>query len=319
MEAHFRKKSQPQFDLVFEGRGLGKKYKKNGFHLKGVDIDLRPGEITGVGAEDGNGKTTLFRIVAGDLLKSEGTLRFTHLSKKGKEKFNWAEAKKMLAYVPQELPQWYGSLKNNLHLEATLHDIKGKANEDAVEYIIHRLGLPEHAEKSWNELSGGYKLRFALAKALVWKPRLLVIDEPLANLDINAQSIVLNDLKYLAKSLRFPLSILISSQHLHEIESVADKIMFLKAGEVVYYGNIKDFGKERNENSFELECSYTLSEMEEILKGLDYNSLEHNGLRFIIHTPLEISQQELLQVLLDKQIEIGYFRNISQSTKKLFV
>ena len=194
-----------------------------------------------------------------------------------------------------------------------------KENEDAVNYIIHRLGLHQHENKSWSELSGGYKLRFTLAKALVWRPKILVIDEPLANLDINAQSIVLNDLRNLANSLRHPISILISSQHLHELESVTDNIIFLKQGEVVYNGRIKDFGKERDENSFEIECTLSLKELEIHLKGLDYNSIDHTGLRFVIHTPLAVSQQEFLQHLIVQGVEVNYFRNISQSTKKLFV
>lgn len=319
LHEHLKQNLHAQQAIIFEGIDLGKKFKKSNFYLQKINLVLRSGEITGVVGENGNGKTTLFRLVVGDLLHNEGQLCFPGLGHQPGTKPNWFQIKNQIAYIPQEIPKWQGSLRNNLHLAATLHGLIGKENEDAVNYIIHRLGLSRHEDKSWSELSGGYKLRFTLAKALVWRPKILVIDEPLANLDINAQSIVLNDLRNLANSLRHPIAILISSQHLHELESVTDNIVFLKQGEVIYNGRIKDFGKERSENSFEIECTLSLKDLETRMSGLDFNSIDHNGLRFIVHTPLSVSQQDFLRHLLAQNIEVNYFRNISQSTKKLFV
>ncbi len=310
---------RPQAELIFEGMQMGRHFVRSNFRLQGVDLKLRAGEITGVVGENGNGKTTLFRIIVGDLQASEGQIRYPGLGEPEWNHIRWTEVKNQIAYIPQELPKWYGSLRNNIHLAATLHGIEGRANEEAVNYILHRLSLVAHADKKWSELSGGYKLRFALARALVWKPKILVIDEPLANLDVNAQSVVLNDLRYLASSWRHPIAILISSQHLHELESVANNILFLREGKVIYNGRIKEFGRERVENSFELECALNLKELERRLQGLDYNTIDYDGLRFVIHTPLQIKQKDLLQKLLENKVEISYFRNISQSTKKLFV
>ncbi len=305
--------------ILFEGKGVGKRFKNTGFELSGIDLTLKIGQITGVVGENGNGKTTLFRICVGDLKENAGQIRFPDLEQNEWNQLNWQEIKKHIAYIPQELPKWHGSIQENLHYEATTHGLNPQENQKAVDYILHRLGLKEYAHRSWSALSGGYKLRFALAKALVWRPRLLVIDEPLANLDVKAQATVLNDLKNLSQSLKYPLAILISSQHLHEIERVADSILFLKAGKTVFYGNTSEVGKERLENSFEIECNLSLSALEEKLQGFEYNSLDHNGLVFIVHAPLHINSQNLLGHLLGKEVEIRYFRNISQSTKKLFV
>jgi ABC-2 type transport system ATP-binding protein len=68
---------------------------------------------------------------------------------------------------------------------------------------------------------------------LMWRPKLLVLDEPLANLDINAQQLFLQDLKFIIKSVRYPLAVILSSQALHEIESVADNIVFIKQGQTL--------------------------------------------------------------------------------------
>jgi ABC-type multidrug transport system ATPase subunit len=305
--------------IVFEGKNIGKKFKKNGFYLQGIDLQLKTGEITGVVGENGNGKTTLFRICVGDLEHSEGEIRYPDLGEVSWNKINWYKTKKHIAFIPQELPKWHGSLYNNLSLEATLHGFKGKANQPAVEEMLERFDLKEHLDKSWAELSGGYKLRFALAKALISHPRLLVIDEPLANLDINAQTVILNGLKNLIESRIFPVAIMISSQHLHEIERVADNLLYLKNGQEMYNGKTGEFGKERLENCFELDCDLSQAVFEQLLKGFAYNSVQHNGLVLIVRTPLHIQEKDLLQFLLAKEVKINYFRNISQSIKKYFV
>ena len=236
LEAHYLKQELPN-QVVFSCEKITRRFPKSNFKLGEVDLNLRLGEITGLVGENGNGKTTLFRIVVGELKHDTGSLSFPYLEAEQNGRIDWIKAKQHIAYVPQELPKWYGSLSNNIKYEAALRGIKGKENEEEVNFIIQRLGLEEHLGKTWGELSGGFKLRFALARALVWKPKLLVIDEPLANLDIKTQLIILKDLVDLSRSFRYPMSIIISSQHLHEIESVSDKILFLKDGQVIYYGD----------------------------------------------------------------------------------
>ncbi len=307
-------------EIVCKTQDLYKIFRKSGFTIEGVSADFRLGEVTGVVGENGNGKTTLFRIITGELAKDGGELRYPYLKDRfGVEMLDWPATKRHIAFIPQHLEKWHGSVRDNLHYELALHDIKGRMNEEEVEYIIYRLGLEEHQHKSWGQLSGGYRLRFALARALVWKPVFLVIDEPLANLDVKAQLVILNDLRDLANSYRYPLSVVISSQHLHEIEHVSDNIIFLKNGEVIYNGKTDDLGEGREENTFEFGCELALDEVEKRLGGFEYYSLEHTGLAFLIHTPLHISQMDLMQQFLSAGIEVSYFRNISKSTKKLFV
>jgi ABC-2 type transport system ATP-binding protein len=304
---------------VLETRNLGKQFGRSGFRLQNIDLQLRLGELTGVVGENGNGKTTLFRICVGEIIHTKGELCYPILGENRPNKIDWYKVKQQIAYIPQELPKWNGTIRENLLLEASLHGFRGKKNDEMVDYVLHRMELTSHVNKKWAELSGGYKLRFALAKALTWQPKLLVIDEPLANLDINAQNIILNDLKDIVLSRNFPVSILISSQHLHEIESVADKLLFLKEGSQVYYGNTADFGNERTENTFELEALISIQEFKTLMEDLPHSRVDYNGLVFIIHTPLHITEKDLLQHLLAKDLKINYFRNISQSIKKYFL
>lgn len=311
---------EPPSDLVFGSEGLGKTYRKSDFHLRGVDLQLRLGEITGVVGENGNGKTTLFRLVAGDLLHDEGSMAFPSMGQDStaRKGIDWIAVKERLAYVPQALPKWYGDLGDNLLYEAAIHGIQGADNLREVHFIVQRLGLSEHMERRWGELSGGFKLRFALARALVWKPALLVIDEPLANLDFKAQQVVLKDLRNLADGLRYPMSMLISSQHLHEVEAIADNILFLEQGRVKYNGPIQTLGEARDFNTFELRTPCDEKVLRGHLKAVGLLRIQDQGVAYVIQVPREVTHRELLRLLLDEGVEVTYFRDISRSIKQLF-
>lgn len=302
---------------VFEGRGITKVFRtaKHSFRLPEIDLELNLGEITGVVGENGNGKTTLLRIVAGDLQVSGGKLRYPAFEV---PEGDWYRIKQHIAFIPQHLPAWNGFLKENLHFTAAIHGIKGRENEERVDFVIHRLGLTKYEDALWSEISSGYKLRFELARALVWHPRLLIIDEPLANLDINTQQVFLQDLRYLAKSSLNPISILLSSQHLHELESIADNILFIKNGEILYNGKMKDFGKDRKENLFEIGTAASKASLMEALQQLKGLRIEDHGQTKTIHTPVNTEAGKLLQLLVDANITVNYFRDISTSTLKLF-
>lgn len=316
---HYQRQ-KPRRQTVFSCHELGKTYRSSGFRLHGVTMELRLGEITGVVGRNGNGKTTFFRLVAGELRNDEGTLEYPHIYQRTDlgTNIDWVSVKEQMAYVQQELPRWYGSLRDNLHYEAALHGLKGDDNEREVAHILERLGLTGHADKRWSQLSGGFKLRFALAKALVWKPTLLILDEPLANLDFKAQQIVLRDLRDLAKSFKYPLAVLISSQHLHEVEAISDSIVFLREGDVVYNGPLAGIGESRSYNVFELAAACDLATLRKLLNDPSYQRIHHSGVSFVIRADLDISGERLLNDVFAGGVEVEYFRDISRSTKQLF-
>lgn len=173
-------------------KDIEKQYKKSGFKLDKTNATFVLGEITGIVGANANGKSTLIKLIVGELAQDKGLINYPFFQQKFKRPLNWNDIKQRLAYIPQELTAWDGTMRENLHFEAVLHGLKGAANEAAVQFILDRLNLREHADKTWEELSGGFKLRFALAKALVWQPKLIVLDEPLANLDMMAQMVVLS-------------------------------------------------------------------------------------------------------------------------------
>lgn len=300
---------------VCVAKGLGKSYGREQFSLTGVDLELRAGEVTGLVGQNANGKTTLLRIVAGELRADTGSLDYPALSEGARD---WHRIKSQIAYLPQELPAWQGQLADNLHFDAALHGLLGADNEREVRFFIERFGLGAHVGKKWSALSGGTKLRFWLTRVLVWKPKLLILDEPLANLDVNAQGQLLQILLDLARSRRYPQAILMSSQHLNEVEAVASTMIFLRNGSVVFNGPRTSLGRDSDTRVYELGTSTDLSTVTELFDHPVHGPPVHNGVSIVIKTDDDVDAQSVLDTLRHGGVDVGYFRDISHSVRRLF-
>ncbi len=303
--------------IIFEGRGLTQSFQTRSitFALKPIDVILKQGEITALVGENGSGKTTLLEIIAGLVKGKNGYLTYPGLTSDRKD---WYSIKRQTGYIAQDLSGWYGLLADRLHFAASMQGIRGDENEEEVKFIIYRLGLEAYRNAKWEQISGGYRTRFELARVLVRKPKLLVLDEPLANLDVNTQILFLEDLRDLVRSVAHPMAVLVSSQHLHEVESVADNVIFLKGGEALYNGSVEDFGEDRDENCFEILSDISKADLMEILETVAYKRIETAGDHYIIYTAREVSTIDFLNIFVEKGISLKLFRDISKSTRKLF-
>lgn len=309
---------EPHRETVFRCEGLGYEYPNGKFALSDVSIELKEGEITGIFGGNANGKTTLFKLVVGQLAQTAGELTFPLLEPKAFGKPTWRVVKSDIAYVPQELPALHGTMEENLRFAAANSGVTGADNDLALDYIVNRLDLKPYLKSKWNELSGGFKLRIALGKALITKPKLLALDEPLANLDYISQLSVLRDIRALASSFRDPIAVLMTSQHLHEIEAIADKILFLERGRVKYYGEPGGVGSSSAANLFELDADVSERELREIFPAAKGFGVTHNGISFVIQASNTVTPKTFLALLADHGVVPNYFRDISNSVKQFF-
>lgn len=289
--------------------GVQKSYSSGHFSLKPLDLTIKAGEVVGVVGENGNGKTTLLRILSGYLNPNAGNLTY-YFQEEGL--LHDYQVKHEVAFIPQRIPRWYGSLKENLHFYASVNGFYGEENELMTDFMLARFGLTRFAKLSWNQISSGYRTRFEIAKILLKRPKLLILDEPLANLDINAQQTILNDLRVLSKSYRKPLGVVLSSQQLHEVEKIADKVLFLKNG-LLLHTQTKE---EATETVIEIETKNDRTELENALAHLAIQ-MKYNGGYYSISCA-GISATDLVKTLFEKGISVSYFRDISQSTKRFF-
>ncbi|MFT3795981.1 ATP-binding cassette domain-containing protein [Flavobacterium sp.] len=290
----------------------------SGFKLGPVSLELRQGEILGLVGENGNGKTTLLRLLCGELFASGGAIKYH---------FDYEDAydlRSQLVYIPQRTENWYGSMFENLQFTAASYGYRPEENKLVTELIIARLGLRKFRNFEWKSLSSGYKMRFELARMLLRKPKILLIDEPLANLDILAQQTILEDFRAIAKSPFRPLGIVLSSQQLYEVEKTSDQVIFLKNG--VQKNLHEDVAESENpQNSakkqlvIEFESSLTQGALAEIFNKHDMASLQFNGGTFIISFNGGVAVHDFMKMVVDHQIPLIYFRDISHSTRRFFV
>ncbi|TDM00498.1 MAG: ABC transporter ATP-binding protein [Flavobacteriaceae bacterium] len=302
--------SQDGTSLILSAKNISKSYGKNKFGLSDVSIELHKGQIIGLVGENGNGKTTLLRILAKEIQADSGEIQ-VNLKKNYSSTF---DLRTKLTYVPQRTPTWYGSLLDNLKFCASNYGIKGEMNEYYVYMMVIRFGLWKYRFLKWSELSSGYKMRFELARTFLRAPEVLFLDEPLANLDVVSQQLILEDLKNLAGSISSPLAIVLSSQQLFEVEKIADSVLFLKKGKPQF----NSAQMEGDSHIIELEVDATKMLLEEALSDFEIENIHFNGGMFTLTFNKSQSIEAILQKLISKSIKIKYFRDISQSTKRLF-
>jgi len=285
---------------------IGKTYHSGNFSLQPISLQINTGDVVGVVGENGNGKTTLLRCIAGQLALDTGELNFSQL-----QQADYYDIKHHLAFIPQRIPKWYGSLKDNLHFSAAIYGIKNEENTVMVDFMLERLDLTPYAHLNWSQISSGYRTRFEIARILLQKPKLLILDEPLANLDINAQQSILTDLRFMAKSVHNPMGILLSSQQLHEVEKIADTVLLIKNGSCLF----RTGEPEKTAQAFvvELETTAGRDTLQQVLNN--QGELTYNG-GFYTITAKELSAQDILSSLVNGKIPITYFRDITHSTKR---
>jgi ABC-2 type transport system ATP-binding protein len=287
-------------------REISKTYSAGNFSLHPISIQINTGDVLGVVGENGNGKTTLLRCMAGQLALDTGELNFAQLHNP-----DHYDIKHHLAFIPQRIPKWYGLLKDNLHFSAAISGVKDEENNVMVNFMLERLDLTPFAHLTWSQISSGYRTRFELARILLQKPKLLILDEPLANLDINAQQSILTDLRFMAKSIHSPMGILLSSQQLHEVEKIADTVLLIKNGSCLF----RTGEQEKTATAFVVELE-TTADRETLLHVLDEQSALHYNGGFYTITSKALTAQEIIVRLVNGNIPITYYRDITHSTKR---
>jgi NitT/TauT family transport system ATP-binding protein len=167
---------------ILQCRGVKKRFLSGTLALAGVDLDVAEGEFLSLLGPSGCGKSTMLQLISGLSRPSEGTIR-------------WANPRPSLAFVFQEatLMPWATALANAA-LPAEIGGLPRRAARAAAEEALARVGLAGFEDAYPRELSGGMRMRVSIARALVMKPRILLMDEPFAALDEITRFRLNNDL-----------------------------------------------------------------------------------------------------------------------------
>lgn len=290
---------------------ITKTYTKGRFRLGPISLTLHAGDLIGLVGENGNGKTSLLRILTSDLMYDGGKIDYNF------EYANQYDLRTKLVYIEQRTPVWKGGILENLEYTLAMYGIYGEENQLLTQLYIARFGLRKYRNYKWAELSSGYKMRFELVRAFLRSPKILLIDEPLSNLDIVSQQEILIDLKHCAMSPFRPLGIILSSQQLYEVEKNANNIIFLKEGSPRY---LNEENKDENNNCIiEFETSLSLQDLKEKLQNFEYKKIEISANSFLIYLKDGDQMKHFLDVSIKQDIPIIYFRDVSNSSRRFFV
>jgi ABC-2 type transport system ATP-binding protein len=212
--------------------------------IKDITFSVPQGQIVAFLGPNGAGKTTTMRILTGFLGPSSGSARIAGLDVNRDR----LEAAKRLGYLPEngplyenmtplELLQFFGEARG-------LIDMKLKSRIDTV---VDQCALQTVLEKPIGKLSRGYRQRVGLAQALLHDPEVLIMDEPTAGLDPNQ----IRDFRDNITNLAHSKTILLSTHILQEVEAVADRVLLVHDGRMVFDGSPADLKRERSiEESF---------------------------------------------------------------------
>jgi ABC-2 type transport system ATP-binding protein len=193
--------------------------------LINVTLDIEEGGFTALLGQNGAGKTTLINILAGNVLKTEGMVTIggynldTHA----------LETKRIIGIVPQETgydPTFpvYETLKK----QSGYFGIRN--NEATIDELLEALYLNDKRNSYIRELSGGMKKRFLIAKALVHRPKILVLDEPTAGVDIEMRHTLYD---FLFKLHQAGTTIILTTHYIEEAEKLCDRIVIIDSGKIV--------------------------------------------------------------------------------------
>ena len=216
---------------MLELKNIAKKYGNNVI-LDDISLQIKKGEIVSILGPSGSGKTTLLNLILGITDISSGKIIYD-----GEDITNVPLEKRGFNIVFQD----YALFPNLTAYENIVYGLRNKpgiSTEQDVQDFIHLLGLEEHLNKRISQLSGGQKQRVALARTMVMKPKILLLDEPLSALDGVIKESIKSKIKEIARE--FSLTTIIVTHDPEEALTLSDKVLIINDGEIAQYGTPKE-------------------------------------------------------------------------------
>ncbi|MFM7004796.1 MAG: ABC transporter ATP-binding protein [Limnohabitans sp.] len=208
--------------------------------LNRVSFDIEEGEFFGLLGPNGAGKTTLISVLAGLAKASEGRV-LVH----GHDVQNdYAQSRRLLGVVPQELVfDPFFSVREALRFQSGYFGVK--KNDAWIDELLDSLGLADKANANMRQLSGGMKRRVLVAQALVHQPRVIVLDEPTAGVDVELRQTLW---QFVAKLNRQGSTVLLTTHYLEEAEALCGRLAMLKQGRVLALASTSELLKSASSN-----------------------------------------------------------------------
>jgi len=293
-------------------RNLTKTY-ANGFQaLKGIDLTVSPGDFYALLGPNGAGKSTTISIISSLTLKSGGTVNvFGYDIDK-----DASGVKQQLGVVPQEFNfGMFEKVFDILVTQAGYYGIPRHIAIDRAEKYLTQLGLWDKRDSQARMLSGGMKRRLMIARAMVHEPRMLILDEPTAGVDIELRRSMWDFLTELNNQ---GTSIILTTHYLEEAEVLCKRIAIIDKGEIKEDTDMKSLLASLSVETFILDLKQSISALPSIhIPGIHLKSVDDHTLELSLEK--NHSLNDVFQILSSQGLVISSMRNKSNRLEELFV
>ena len=278
--------------------------------LDGISLDVRQGDFFALLGPNGAGKSTTIGIICSLVRKTEGTISvFQHDVDQ-----DFSSAKHLIGVVPQEFNfNQFEKPIDILITQAGYFGIKASIASVRAEKYLKQLGLWEKRNDFSRNLSGGMKRRLMIARALIHEPKLLILDEPTAGVDIELRRSMWNFLKEINGN---GTTIILTTHYLEEAENLCRNIAIIDHGKIIENTSMKSLLKMLDRETFVLDLSNEIDACPEI-DGYSISLKDQNQIE--VEIPKSESLNELFSELSKKNISIISMRNKTNRLEELFL
>lgn len=283
----------------------------NGFKaLKGINLSVQQGDFFALLGPNGAGKSTTLGILSGLVQKTSGTAEVMGFDV-NTEAFS---ARRYLGVVPQEFNfNQFEKVYDILIAQAGYFGLTHSQVKDEAEKLLKELDLWEHRNKQSRMLSGGMKRRLMIARALIHKPKVLILDEPTAGVDIEIRRSMWEFMQELNNQ---GTTIILTTHYLEEAEQLCRNIAIIDEGEIIKSTSVRNLLTQLNTEVFILDLNTTLPDNVS-LEGFDYKRIAEDGLEITVNRGQSINH--IFAMLTEQNIEVRSMRTKSNRLEELFV
>jgi ABC-2 type transport system ATP-binding protein len=291
-------------------QNLIKTYSNGVQALKGIDFEVEEGEFCALLGPNGAGKTTTIGIITSLVNKTSGTVTvFGHDIDRELE-----VAKSCIGLVPQELNfNQFEKVFDIVVNQAGFYGIPRARAKERAEKYLKQLSLWEKRDDMSRTLSGGMKRRLMIARALVHEPRLLILDEPTAGVDIEIRRSMWD---FLRKINQDGISIILTTHYLEEAENLCRRVAIIDHGKIIEQGSTRDLLAKLHTETFVLNLREPMQKLP-VLDGYAVSRVDDTTLEVEIHKSQDLNQ--LFELLSKNRLQVLSMRNKVNRLEELFV
>ena len=296
--------------FALEITDLKKTYDSDVVALKGINLAVKEGDFFALLGPNGAGKSSTIGIIASLVTKSAGKVKIFDIDTDE----NFPEAKRLLGVVSQEINfNNFEKVIDIVTTQAGFYGIPLKESLLKTEITLKRLGLWEKRNDQARTLSGGFKRRLMIAKALIHEPRLLILDEPTAGVDIELRREMWEFLKEINAQ---GTTIILTTHYLEEAEQLCKNIAIIDHGELVENTSMKDLLSRLDVQGFVLDIDQSLDQPPSIA-NFPITLEDSTTLNVVIKKDQSIN--DLFDQLSTLGISVSSMRNESNRLEEMFI